>query len=379
MHTKLITELDQMISNFADDLEKRNKDIVLWGTGKFGKTVFQTIKALGKKINIIAFGDNNPSKWGTTFENIPIQGELFFKDDPEKYYVVICSNWENDISAQLNRLNIEYTKESWSILFKSMLMEYYNEYQQKEIFFPHSANFYYFCNKADKLYLNDEVKEKIEKVSDLLHDEHSKELLKQRVDFVLNGDLSLIRDNFSVEQEYFDKRYYNSDHITENEVFVDCGGYIGDTVEDFADIMNECYRKIYVYEPDTSCFQELIDNIKNKSMNNVIPKKCAVGIKNSQTQEADFPTISLDEDIKERVSWIKMDIEGHEMDALKGAQNIIQQYKPKLAICLYHCVEDLYEIPLYLHKLVPEYRFKLGQHFRGHWDFVLYADTYQYV
>ena len=59
-----------------------------------------------------------------------------------------------------------------------------------------------------------------------------------------------------------------------------------------------------------------------------------------------------------------MDIEGAEMSALKGAKETIDKYKPKLAICLYHSLcfyhvplEDYWNIPLYLHRLVPEYSF----------------------
>ena len=55
----------------------------------------------------------------------------------------------------------------------------------------------------------------------------------------------------------------------------------------------------------------------------------------------------------ERVSFIKMDIEGAEPNALRGASNIIQTQKPRLAICVYHHLKHLWEIPLYIHELYP--------------------------
>jgi hypothetical protein len=60
--------------------------------------------------------------------------------------------------------------------------------------------------------------------------------------------------------------------------------------------------------------------------------------------------------------FIKMDIEGSEPEALKGSANTITARKPKLAICLYHRIEDFWEIPLYLHDLVPWYKLFVRHH-----------------
>ncbi len=63
-----------------------------------------------------------------------------------------------------------------------------------------------------------------------------------------------------------------------------------------------------------------------------------------------------------RITFIKMDIEGAEIEALKGAEQTIQTQKPKLAICIYHRDSHLYEIPLMIKKMVPEYRFWIRHH-----------------
>ena len=83
--------------------------------------------------------------------------------------------------------------------------------------------------------------------------------------------------------------------------------------------------------------------------------------------------VALDEVIRESVSLIKMDIEGREMKALAGAKTLITTYKPKLAICIYHKYEDLWEIPEYIHSLVPEYKFYIRHHGPFYTDTVLYA------
>ena len=83
--------------------------------------------------------------------------------------------------------------------------------------------------------------------------------------------------------------------------------------------------------------------------------------------------VALDTYAKEFPTIIKMDIEGFELEALKGAENIIRTLKPKLVICIYHKILDFYEIPMYLKSLVPEYKFKVRQHELGFCETVLYA------
>ncbi|NPA60305.1 MAG: FkbM family methyltransferase, partial [Epsilonproteobacteria bacterium] len=63
--------------------------------------------------------------------------------------------------------------------------------------------------------------------------------------------------------------------------------------------------------------------------------------KGTQSVEVD----TIDNILKERVDYIKMDIEGAEQDAIDGAKQSIKKYKPILAICIYHKAEDWYKIP----------------------------------
>lgn len=74
-----------------------------------------------------------------------------------------------------------------------------------------------------------------------------------------------------------------------------------------------------------------------------------------------------------RVDCIKLDIEGAELDALKGGENTIRKCKPKLIICLYHKPQDLFEIPLWLKSIVPQYRLHLAHSSCGFTDTILYA------
>ena len=95
--------------------------------------------------------------------------------------------------------------------------------------------------------------------------------------------------------------------------------------------------------------------------------------RNSEEGGISVDVIKLDNFISENPTIIKMDIEGAELDSLKGASEIISSLKPKLAICIYHKAMDFYDITTYLKKLVPEYHFKIRQHEDGIYETVLYA------
>ena len=86
--------------------------------------------------------------------------------------------------------------------------------------------------------------------------------------------------------------------------------------------------------------------------------------------------VSLDtffENVKETPTLIKMDIEGAEVEALKGAKEIVKKYKPKLQVSVYHRTSHIWEIPLMLRDWVPEYGMFLGHHTQTWYDSVLYC------
>jgi hypothetical protein len=88
-------------------------------------------------------------------------------------------------------------------------------------------------------------------------------------------------------------------------------------------------------------------------------------------------TITLDDFVKRnglpKVDFLKMDIEGAEFAALNGAANTIRLHRPKLAISLYHSLEDFIRIPLLIKRIVPEYRLYIGHHTVHAEETVLYA------
>lgn len=156
--------------------------------------------------------------------------------------------------------------------------------------------------------------------------------------------------------------------------------------------MKKCpvYHKIICFEPEVDnrrCIQERVRRTAAQRIEiypvGVWDKKDTLYFQGngSSAKVADFGKTrvevdAIDEMVKDKVTFIKMDIEGSELRALMGASNIIQRDKPKLAICVYHKPEDIVMIPQYIQSLVPEYKLYL-RHYSNYFatETVLYAVT----
>ena len=95
----------------------------------------------------------------------------------------------------------------------------------------------------------------------------------------------------------------------------------------------------------------------------------------SASVESSVPVRRLDNMVlpDRHISLLKMDIEGSELKALHGAEGLIRENRPKLAICIYHKIEDLWELPLYIKELNPDYKIYLRNHTDSLDEMVLYA------
>lgn len=178
--------------------------------------------------------------------------------------------------------------------------------------------------------------------------------------------------DIQTEGEYFETGLWEYER---EEMFVDVGAYTGDTIETFLDCANRNNvenTKVYAFEMNKSIYEQLKSNISKLNMQEVDVELYNVGIAASVDEKNGFT--SLDAILKGKdVSLVKMDIEGYELEALRGAERILIEQKPKMAVCLYHRLEDLWEIPQYIKKLNPNYKMYIRHHSPVAWDSVLYV------
>jgi FkbM family methyltransferase len=205
--------------------------------------------------------------------------------------------------------------------------------------------------------------------------------------------------NRIVEQEdsyeYFIGNMYFDPEIVyhrNNEVFVDAGAYDMRNTQEFIRWCDGDYDKIYAFEADNVSYEKCRKIIELSGMNDVELINAGVHSRDTKLSFLSAPdgeyggsrfdntgsnivdAVSLDKFLDGRpVTFIKMDIEGAELDALQGAANTIRQQKPKLALSAYHKPWDIVELPLYIHSLNPGYKFYLRHHTFGIFDTVLYA------
>ncbi len=189
---------------------------------------------------------------------------------------------------------------------------------------------------------------------------------------------------------YHKRQYFDLPALTKlaYEVFVDCGCFDGENSVMFTKWANGVSNKIYAFEPDSQniskcqeCFAD--NNIQNYELiqkgiwseegNLKFEATSNEGSKLSGQGNIIVPVTSIDHAIEEKVTFIKMDIEGSEYEALIGAKNHIEKYNPKLAVSVYHKPQDIWVIPSLILSLNSDYKLYLRHYSLSSEETVLYA------
>ena len=216
-----------------------------------------------------------------------------------------------------------------------------------------------------------ENSEKFGKMYQSLEDYRSKKIFYA----ILNNWYNYDFINLEQVMEKCFSHYFDLDIIPscQEEVFVDLA-FNGDTVEDFIKIYGDNYKKIYAYEMTEQSMRELKERVKNYpriiyeqkavsdevGMGSIKIHEISTSSNQLELEEiGEIEVTSLDDDINEKITMIKMDIEGSELKALKGAENHIIKDKPKLLLSVYHGYEELLTLWEYLEKLDLSYHYYL--------------------
>ena len=228
--------------------------------------------------------------------------------------------------------------------------------------------------------------ERVKNVVAMLADEESKNVLLQLIKYRQRFQKEDF-PNSNVENQYF----INEVKFSNNEIFIDCGAYNGDTIDKF---IKHCpnYACIVAFEPDKRNYYDLkkkyghdkkviLHNagcydydgeVQFKMIGNAMSK---ILFEHDGITGANICVKSIDNLLLNKVTFIKMDIEGAELNALKGAQKTILRDKPKLAVSIYHSHEEMLSIAEFIHALMPEYKLLIRHHgnYPNFGETVLYA------
>lgn len=305
------TELDQY-----GYFKNGGKKVILYGTGYYSLDTYYQVKAYGYEI--VAFCDSKCKDSNTVHLGIPVVSpdELLRKFN-DCFVVVASRNYSDEIVEQLIQSGFS-----------------------KDCIHPFSQEHLYILNTP-----------------------HS---------------------------QYFEKNLIS---FSDKEVFLDCGAFDGQTVADYISASEGKYSRIIAFEPSKRAYIKLtespiarLDNVElvntgvwSKSgmlnFDESIPGSSSfVFCNKSNSRDSFVPVTSIDDYLNgDKVTFIKMDIEGAELEALKGASDSIVKNRPKLAICIYHKQSDLVEIPLYIKSLVPDYHFYVRCYTPYGGEVVLYA------
>lgn len=269
--------------------------------------------------------------------------------------------------------NIVTNFDSISEQIKLSLEDYFKRFDYWGKLNLESKNYEQLMNKAESFdkHLNDYVW-----LYNNLKDYRSKKLLFAIMNNWYKYDFTTLSSSHETNYSH----YFDLDLMSfgQDEVLVDLGAYVGDTIIDYLRIYGkDSYKKIYGYEITEKTFKKLTDNLS--SYENIVLKNTAVldkeGIVYIKENESDFSanttstegevsvvSTTIDNDIKEKVTIIKMDIEGAEQKALIGCKNHIINDHPKLLLSVYHNNEDIWKIPRMIEEICPGYDFYLRSH-----------------
>lgn len=340
--------------------EIASSDIFIYGAGNAGRMTYELLQKLN--LDIVGFMDRRASDLKAYMGKpvFPVDTKEINKD---KAFVII--------SFLCNEEELRKIKEYlFALKFKKFC--YY-----REICISYILNFGKDVLKHHK--------DKMIEVASYLEDTRSQEIFS-----------SFLEASFSMNIEKLPKpdksiQYFVDDiHLKKGySKFIDCGAYDGDTVYMLNRMVGQV-EKIALFEPEPDNFKKLVNKLKEIRVakeqilfpcgvwNETAMLKFLSGKEMSSRVSQDgniyVQCVALDDVLMDfSPTFIKMDIEGAEYEALIGAENVIKRYSPDLAICVYHKIEHIWEIPYLIKKINPDYKLYLRTHGLYGMETVLYA------
>lgn len=329
-------------------LKDSNKPIVMYGTGNGADKILDIFEDYGINVSEIFTSDEFFKE--RTFRGFSVKR---FSEIVDKY---------NDFIIVL----------AFAVFREDMLSKIKDKMAGYELIAPCVS---VFGNDFFSLRTLSEHVDDINKAYSLLEDSASKDVFISSLEYRLSGDPRYL---FSCESDRRDV-FENIFKLGKNEYFIDLGAYRGDTIEEFLSMTSCEFEKILALEPDIKNYKKCIEYVEslpddisakitavNKASwcDERILNFCGGGGRNSNLGIGDefVHTVAVDSIADGVPTYIKMDVEGAELETLEGLKHTLSSCKPKLSVSAYHRVTDLFTLPLKIKELNPDYKIFLRHH-----------------
>lgn len=368
------------LSTIKKELEKYKKRIVLYGAGSAGIAFLHYLRDAG--IFPRFFSDGDIEKQGKVCEGLEIiSPESIVKRVDNEALVIVtintdgktyCKDFKKEllegghqgVHSKLKKVGCKY------IIDYTYFRRCYQLFCGEKYNLPACSDVYQMLNYQDK----------IEEVFCLFKDDITKNIYLKLLEFRLLTDEVDI-PIFPEKHMYFE---YDLFPKLEEEIFVDCGACGGSSLQNFLKYNEKVFLQYYGIEPDSFNFKKLenyVSSLDDNTQKKIVIKNAAVFDYNGKTKfyilngpgsfQADIgtdtiETIQIDNLLEnQKATYIKMNIEGSEVFALRGAKNVITEWKPRLGIMGYHKTSDFWEVPLLIKKFNSEYQFYLRSYMKN--------------
>jgi FkbM family methyltransferase len=348
--------------------------MVLFGAGGLGREILRGLRALGQEP--LAFTDNNRRLWGRQVDELAVlspeeAGRRFGRD--ASFVVTVFTPGPGNvfpaIRSQLQALGCRSVVPFAAVAWK-----------HPDRFLPN------YCIDLPHKFLPEASA--IRQAFWLLADDLSRREYLAQLRWRALLDFEVFSDPACGDS------YFQNDLIVprDDELLVDCGAFDGDTLRSFLEWQGERSAGMLAFEPDPQNFAKLTawrmalpPGIRDR----IEPHQAAVGRRRqklrfaatgnmaaavSDAGQMEIDCVALDAVLADRTpTFIKMDIEGAEPEALAGAAHVIRRSAPTLAVCAYHRQDHLWRIPLQIHALGVPYALFLRRHGEATGEVVCFA------